>query len=510
MSYIFTHDTPFLNNVFLGTDLTKSPEIANLLETRRLRKEAGESAQQYLAAAAQTAGELASIRETLGSGTGAGLERIEDRCGRGLADIGGRLRDGLASVESGLRQNADGLYAVRQSVEQAKFELVEGLNNGFSGVIKSVHFGNAQLGAQLASGFAGLEAQHARTHDLLRSGFAGNQRAICQGFAQTGAVLAEGFDRVSVTLANSFFEHQQAILRGMDQGFQGLAEHLTDLHGELRSGLNEGFSSVMGRIDQLGALTARGQAALMHELRRQGQEIKDAIRHQHRHVADDLYLVGCRYLIHNRIADARESLLEAKAKFGGHFQSLILLGFIAILEGDIDTAADWMHKAYCQAGHVGDRDRERAVALLHLGRCQVARGDFQGAAGLFHDAFAAFPIPSALVEEAAALVRCLPDNDPAELVKWGGYIRLLFDQVQPPDPGLWYLLALHVIHFNLSMAMTAVGMGLHADRKHFDPADPGSCHREAILAHLEALNSRTFGALCEAMERDGEFAFLFP
>lgn len=512
MAYTFNRNTPFLNSVFLGTDLSKSPEIATLLEVKGLRKDIERTAARSLTISQKPVRPPAYSSEATNVSLASELSGLT----HSVTAVNTEVREGLNSVSHELRQG-------REDQARYNFELIAGLNNGFTGVIKSIHFGNQHLGQRLITGFAELKAQHCYGHELMRQGFAQNLAAINGNFAQTHAILRQtntnlvrGMAQLDDSIQIGFAEQRQV----MTQGFNGLSLQLGNQHRETLDHMDAGFDLVVRTLDRIGVMTARGLAALSQELqimraelREELQiiraELREDIRHQNRYLADDDFLAGSRYLAGNRPEKARAEFFKAKDKFGGHFGALFGLAWIAILEGDLETADEWLQSADLQAGHNGDSGRERAMARFQLGRVRAAQGNFGAAADYHRQSYDLAGVASALVEEASCLIRALPNDDPAEMARVAGYIRQRFDKATDLLPNSWYLLALDMVNDYPQLALQSLQQGLHCDVENYNPERQEASKCDAILDVLCLLNAKNYQTLYEAMRRDTWFAFLF-
>jgi len=212
------------------------------------------------------------------------------------------------------------------------------------------------------------------------------------------------------------------------------------------------------------------------------QDIRQVLVHQQRFQANEDFLVGMQYLKHLRVQDAQQQFEKALAKFGGHYQSLLAMGYIEQqLYGDLEKAYDWFHKAYAQAGQdpthsEEERRAERSFAAMYLARIVFTRKNYQAALGLYKEAYlnSEQKLFSALIEAAVCLFFL---HSSAEA---GKKVREDFGQ----SALCWYALALELSPYFEDHALEALEMALACDSRVHNPRTRNANWVWGILHHL--------------------------
>ena len=177
MTYLFNKNTPWLNNVVLGTDLTKSPEIATLVETKKMRK----SVDTFIDTESRERKESHKTTQNLSQAVQMGFQNFStnlsndmqqthyqlDNVNQGINSLNSSLSSGFGSIQESIDRNSniveEGFYNIQHSIEENVFELNQGMQNGFAGVIKSIFTTNHQLGQEIAVGFDNISQGQRQT-----------------------------------------------------------------------------------------------------------------------------------------------------------------------------------------------------------------------------------------------------------------------------------------------------------------------------------------------------------
>ena len=511
MAYLFNKNTPWLNNVVLGTDLTKSPEIATLVETKKMRK----SVDNFIDTESRERKESYKTTENLSQAVQMGFQNFSTNLSndmqqtqhqlynvnQGMNSLNSSLSSGFGSMQESIDRNSniteEGFYNIQHSIEENIFELNQGMQNGFSGVIKSIFTTNHQLGKEIAVGFDNVNKNLIHGFHTLES-----------GRLATNKILDEGFMKVQSTLVNEFANHQLTILKEGEltrKTIVSVGQQINNYQNELQQALVNGFTDTFEQLSNIGMITNQLREDINYNfdtIYNSLQSLKQDIRQQKRHFATDYFQVGFRYMNALMLDSAKKEFNQALDEFGGHFPTLIAYGYLSMLENHSVNAKSWYNKAIIQAGHNGDERKERAVAQLHLARVYNSENNLQEAIIQYKNAFANNPnLISALIEEFVCYFRLAKNNREKEYV--GKIIRDKFDSANEGLSNLWYFFALEIIDFDKDIAIHAVQQGISRDNLSVKNS------ADRIKDKLFQLNSAKYSHLMRELRKYGEFDWLF-
>lgn len=109
-----------------------------------------------------------------------------------------------------------------------------------------------------------------------------------------------------------------------------------------------------------GMAVRQSLSALEHGLGARMDRIEKVLRRPGQTAADERYAVGMRYIQGLRLDDGHKEPDLVLQEFGGHHPSLLPLGWLALLDSNLDRAQDWLEKALC---HAGQRIKEHFATL---------------------------------------------------------------------------------------------------------------------------------------------------
>ena len=545
-SYLFDSNSPLLNHVFLDTSRFMSPEIETLVETKKilpgieaLMRHSVESVEQRNIMAAhniqqtingaqqafsQSVNALEMGLEQMGRETNEVRRSVQDvgeRVSSGMSQLDQTIRNGVgilhndigwlgANISTGVTQLSTDIRQVAVSVTQldrtvqTEFERVNtGLQQGFSGVINAVCVSNTRLGEEIAQGFQGVAAAQHETRMVMDEGFRNLTTRLSAGFvAQIEQTLIEGDKtRAAIRHLGEQVVHEQQLTR----------QQLSIQHEQLVKVLTEGFSRNLERLAQESLLQREALGQLRVGLQQIGQKLDrlhETLVNRERYEADEAFKIGLRYLNHLRLYDAKIQFCKALDKFGGHYPSLLMLGYIAFLEQEIEQAQNWFAKALSQTGHSGIPDeqaREYACASLYLARLAFTQRKYQEAQTLYNVAYQSYPLFSALIEWAVSGILANSDQEEVAKKTIANRFRQFFDKAYL----YWYALALELVVYHPELAVSAFYQGLSNDEKarrlYIDMPKRRAKH---VLGVLSILSSRNFQILYELLLREDDLQWL--
>ena len=536
MTYLFNKNTPWLNNVVLGTDLTKSPEIATLVETKKMRK----SVDTFIDTESRERKESHKTTQNLSQAVQMGFQNFStnlsndmqqthyqlDNVNQEINSLSYSVNDGLSSMKESMEKNneivEEGFYNIQNSIEENTFKVTQGMKNGFAGVIKSIFTTNHKLGQNIAVGFDNINQSQQQTTEAITQ----LDRNLVKGFnalqsdrLATSKILDRGFIKVQSTLAEGFANHQIAMLKEgeltretmvdvgnhIGQQISQSYELIANQQHEFKNALINGFNQTFEQLSSIGMITSQLREDINYNfniVQKSLQGLGQDIRQQKRHFATDSFQVGFRYMNAMMLDSAKKEFDRALDEFGGHFPTLISYGYLSMLENDSTSAKKWYGKAVIQAGHNGDERKERAVAQLHLARIYNSEDNLQEAIIQYKSAFANNPnLISALIEESVCHFR-LAQND-KEMQYVGKAIRDRFDSEDENSSNLWYFFALEIVDFDKDVAVNAMQQGISRDN--LTPKNSA----DRIKDKLFQLNSTKYPHLMRELRKYGEFDWLF-
>ena len=515
-SYLLNPNTPFFNNFILGTSQFTSPELENLVETKKIRE--GVELLRYKSD--EQNNEInQNLRQTI-----AGVGHIFEK---GLSHGFDRVTDGLNYLQ---RDLSTGLTRVDNQLETGFHNVNLNLQQGFTGVVKAISFTNEHLGNEMVRGFSNLAHRQKQSIAVMDKGFKRLVSGIAEGFstqiqhtAYEGQLTRKAIGNLGTSLMQDnqntrklmqvHHEQMTGLVRHVaenmllsERAVQQLREHMQYQHEELVGVLSGGFSQTMSLIAQEGFMTRKAVEFMRLELGEKLDKLFDELRRQNHHYkADENFILGIRYLNNLCLHDAKKEFKRALKKYSGHYASLFSMGYIAFLNNDLEKSQKWFGRALIQAGGLGDKEpqqkRERAFASLYLGRIAFTQQNYRDAHKFYTTAHSDYPkLLSALVEGAA----CLIMEHKGQEVKAGKRIRVHFDYINRCGYVYWFGLALELAVHHPEFALEALRQGLarHGKEK--------PCKRYAvqISAVLNDLNPRYSRILLDLARQDKELKWL--
>jgi len=542
-NYLHNNNTPIFNNLMLGTSLSMSPEVENVVETKKMRKEIEvltKQQPQNLATVQQGIERtMKGVGEVLHRGMGTvnqsvqtgfrqvdstmregfrGVERgMENMTGamqsgfegvsRGMQDVSNTMAEGFGGVQrdmesmAGAVQNgfegmqgnlqqmnrsmdagfdhmqrgmaqmggvlAEGLQQVDADLQVGFYTVNQNLALGFEGVATAVYASNAHLGEQMMQGFESLASGQQQLANATSAGFGQLAGITDAGFQRMAQHIAAGFEAQLLQTLQEGQQNRAAIdelMQTISEEHAALRQALQAQHEELSQVLLQGFNLSLSAMAREGILQRHSLQRLHQDLRgMSGQlaQIDETLKHLKRHHANDHFLPGMRYLAGLKLDKAKTYFNKALDEFGGHFQSLLMLGYVAVLEGEIATAQEYFEEARLQAGHEGQQQQEQAIADLYLARLAFAQALYEPAYELYSQALKAYPaLFSALVESITAYVLSQP-HDPTIEAK---IKRMFHGKYGRNEYVCWYALALELSphHGDWTLKALRNGLALHS------------------------------------------------
>ncbi len=496
MTYVLDRTTPFLNSIFLKTSQFVSPELQTLQEVKRIRESTELVARSSNAADRSMTSDNADIAGAIRDAGGAMTSQISgdlDRLHWNMSDMGSRLSDDLRQIEG----------SVNQGLEQVSLNLRE----GFTGVVTAIAVSHQDLGARLTQGFENLALGQRNIALALDKGLQRLGRDVAREISanidrttrQEGALTRQAI----ASLGQAMVEGQRLLSGQMARQHGELMSTMQGGFSELSDVISYGFDAMVSQMAQEGMAVRQSLAALEHSLAARMDRIEQVLRRPGQPAADERYAVGMRYIQGLRLDEGRQELDLALGSFGGHYPSLLTLGWLAFLDSDLDAAEAWMEKALRHSGH-GENTRnarqQQAFALLYLGRIAFTRGDFAQAIHHSQTAHDTYPdLATALVEAAVALLL----QDPAHEVATGRRIKDHFAGLGGKVCHYWYGLALELSVVRPEHAIDALWCGLDAD--------PSGQRKDAkaVIGKLRGINARRLLDLLRLAAGEAELGWLF-
>jgi len=472
----FRDDTPIQNTYRYCNDNELTPELVQAAETYNMRRLQQEQNQH--------------------------IERSHVVLNQGIVEIQRLQAERDVSFREIENSIENSFYDLTHSL-QSGFEIFQNnMQQGFTGITQAICASHHELGGRMVHGFQGVSQHLAQQTAMMDQGFqsvvATMQAGLQEQLAQTayeGQATRQAIGQAAVALAQHFSKESQA------------SRELTlRCHQELVGVVVKGFTAQMQLMAER-SLVQENQlkhiSGQLQQITEVLQDIRQTLVHQQRFQANEDFLVGMQYLKHLRIHDAQQQFKKALAKFGGHYQSLLAMGYIEQqLRGDLDKAYDWFHKAYTQAGQdpthsAEERRAERSFAAMYLARIAFTRKNYQAALGLYKEAYvhSEQKLFTALIEAAVCLFFL---HSSAEA---GKKVREDFGK----SALCWYALALELSPYFEDHALEALEMALACDSRVHNPRTRQASWVWGILHHL---NPRYVRKLRNLVKRKSTLAWL--
>lgn len=479
MSRLYLRDDTMIQNAYrYGTDEELTPEIYIAAETyniRRLQEDQNVS--------------LVQSHEVLTQG----LIDIKERIQEDTYDQNRIFKQGFNQVESGF-------YALSDSLQSGFETFQQNMQQGFVGVTQAICASHHELGGRMMQGFQGVSQHLAQQTAVMDSGFqavvANMQAGLREQLAQTayeGQATRQAIGQAAVALAQHFSKESE------------VSRDLTlRCHQELVNVVVQGFTSQMQLMAQQSLVQEQALRQISNQLNQVTDILKDirqVLVHQQRFQANEDFLVGMQYLKHLRLQNAEQQFEKALAKFGGHYQSLLAMGYLQQqFYEDLDAAYDWFHRAYAQAGQdpthsAEERRAERSFAAMYLARILFTRQNYQAALALYKEAYvhSGQKLFSALIEAAVCLFFL---HSSAEA---GKKVREDFGH----SAVRWYALALELSPYFAEYALDSLRMALACDGR------VKQLRRASwVWGILQQLNPRYVRVLRNLIKKESELAWL--
>jgi len=434
------------------------------------------------------------------------LERSNGVITQGITTMQEQLRregyEQRYAMERGFNQVESGFYALSDSLQTGFETFQHNMQQGFTGVTQAICASHHELGGRMMQGFQGVSQHLAQQTSVIDQGFqavvTNMQIGLREQLVQTayeGQATRQVISQAAVELAKHFSKESQA------------SRELTlHCHRELVEVVVKGFTSQMQLMAERSLIQENQLKQIdikLDQITEILQDIRQVLVHQQRFQANEDFLVGMQYLKHLRIQDAQQQFEKALTKFGGHYQSLLAMGYIQQqLHGDLEKAYDWFHKAYSQAGQdpthsAEERRAERSFAAMYLARIAFTRKNYHAALGLYKEAYlhSEQKLFSALIEAAVCLFFL---QSSAEA---GKKVREDFGH----SPLCWYALALELSPHFEDHALEALEMALACDSRMQNARTRKASWVWGILHHL---NPRYVRKLRNLVQRKPNWAWL--
>lgn len=504
--YIYSRDTPVLNNLVLGASLQVAPEIQTMLETQAIRENIEQLAQQQMPSLETVQHNIQQTVTGVGEALYRGVRDVETAISNnsyqlkegfgglqhGITNLAGKMGSGFEGMRRGI-QEMGGILAT--NLQQGFYHVNSNLKEGFQGVTKAVYISNAVLGEQVIRGFNNVAIGQQQLTQVTDAGFQRVSQQLAKGFsAQIIQSMWEGeATRAALGKLANTFSAEQELLR-LTLQYQ---------HEELSNILMQGFNQTLALIAQEGLLQRQSLQQLhqdLHAIIGKLDKIDDTLKHLPRHHANEDFLVGMRYLPHLWIDAAQKQFQRAIDKFGGHFPSWLMLGYIALLEQDLNAAKQYFYTARIHAGHNGNQAQEQATADLYLARIAFTENNYQLAYDTYSQAYETYPtLLSALIEGATAhLLNQQGSSNAIQQITTLFKKRYGFNEYQ-----CWYALALELSPHQPDWALDALrkGLKLHTSAQ--------QKQHTSIWAILTTLNSRYVGILLKLVKTAEDLKWLW-
>lgn len=420
---------------------------------------------------------------------------------QGLQAVTENMGYNTAVMREGFQNVTDKFDSLTGAVQTGFEVFTTSMQQSFTGVTQAIHASHNELGNRMIQGFQGV-SQSLSHHAVIMD----------TGFQSVVSSMQENL-RQQLTQAAHESEH---IRQAIGQAASALAEHFSheahrnqeltlQCHHELVDVVVQGFTQQMQLIAQHSLVqerTLRQLSTQLGEIKQVLTDIHQVLTHQQRFQANEDFLAGMQYLRHLRLNDAQQQFEKALHKFGGHYQSLLVMGYLQQqFYGDLDKAYDWFHKAYSQAGQDPthsdiERKAERGFAAMYMARILFTKNDYQAAHQLYKEVYSLdTKFFSALIEGAVCLFFLYPVEEA------GKHVRDEFGHKAP----CWYALALELSPYFPDHALESLKMALLCDSRTQHPKFRSA---KWVWSVLYNLNPRYVNLLKQLIMTDMELSWL--